>query len=212
MAFAQADPFDLALPIYYQRHRDTDQYRALVQLGAESGDPLALYAMATWYLHGSKEIGIRRNKEQGIKLLTRASQTLNRAMYDLAVCKVRGYGVQKDLRGAYQLFARAARLGSIAAMREQAQSLRNGSGVRRNEAAAERIEQRLSSIEDRIARLSTSNLSVKGVKRNNDSSTQKQLSGTKPGRGARGGRARRGGRRGATRVGRREGRRRGRRG
>ena len=137
---ALPDPFDLALVEYYRARPDMSRYRRLVELGAATGDPLALYAVATWYLLGSRQLGVRRNAKVAVRLLTKASQTLNRAMYDLAVCKSRGEGTRFDPSGAYRLFSAAAGLGSLAALIEQARCLRDGFGVAKNARLAARIE------------------------------------------------------------------------
>lgn len=149
------DPFDVALPLYYAKPPQHSAYRQLVELGAAAGDPLAQYAMATWFLFGQRDLGVRPNARRAVALLSRAAKTLNRAMYDLASCKLRGHGTRRDDRGAYRLLVRAAGLVCIPAMRAQAFCLREGVGARRDASAASRIEKaanRLAKKRDNIQR------------------------------------------------------------
>jgi TPR repeat protein len=136
------DPFDVALPMFYASPRSHAQYRKLIELGARAGDPLAEYAMATWYLFGNAEIGVKRSPARAVALLSRAASTLNRAMYDLAICKLHGQGTKQDERGGYRLLARASQLGCLPAMKAQAQCLKQGIGVKVDRATAALLDKR----------------------------------------------------------------------
>jgi hypothetical protein len=152
---APYEPFDLALLRYYAPKRDMKGYRALVELGVRAGDPLAEYAMATWYLHGNAELGVARDAARAVRLLRRSARTFNRAMYDLALCMLDGEGMRKDARGAYRLFRRSAELGTIVAMEAQAWCLVHGVGVRRNARGARRLRiraSRLAAVRERLDR------------------------------------------------------------
>jgi len=138
--YAPYEPFDLALGTLCRPKPDLRRYRALVELGVEAGDPLAQYAMATWYLHGNAKLRVTVNLRRAVGLLTLAAKTLNRAMYDLAICKLNGVGTRKDTRGAYRLFRRAAALGCIPALDAQAWCLENGEGVRRDLRAVRKLD------------------------------------------------------------------------
>jgi len=138
------EPFDLALSEFYRVKPRMALYKRLVVLGAEIGDPLAPYAMATWYLHGNSAVGVQRDIRKANDLLDTCAATLNRAAYDLAVSKLRGIGVKKDPRAAFRLFVRASTLGSLAAMEEQARCLRLGIGTKRDAASAKFLMQRVS--------------------------------------------------------------------
>ena len=148
------EPFDVALVEHFSGTRDPRRYRKLVELGVKSGDPLAEYAMATWYLLGDAELKIRRDPRRAVRLLSRAARSFNRAMYDLGVCKLRGEGTRKDARAAYALFQRSADAGSVAGLRGQAYCLRNGIGVRPNVALARKLELRAQRFQDMTATLS----------------------------------------------------------
>jgi TPR repeat protein len=131
-----AEPFDLALPEFYARSPQPRLYRRLVEVGARIGDPLAQYAMATWYLLGNKQVGIRKNTSKAVALLESCAHVFNRAAYDLAVCKLRGIGTKKDPEIAFALFTRAANLGSLAGLEERANCLSAGTGTEVNLEAA----------------------------------------------------------------------------
>ncbi len=146
-----AEPFDVALVLRYTKSKDVASYKSLIELGAKAGDPLAQYAMATWFLHGAKDIGIERNVRKAVPLLTRAARTLNRAMYDLAICKLNGAGTKRDLRGAHSLFLKASQFGSIPALYALAYCLREGVGTRANERQARHLEARARRIEKQCA-------------------------------------------------------------
>src|ERR1041384_5906040 len=149
------EPFDLALSEFYRVKPRMGLYKRLVMLGAEIGDPLAQYAMATWYLHGNSVLGIERDIGKANDLLDTCAATLNRAAYDLAVSKLRGIGVKKDPRAAFRLFVRASTLGSLAAMEEQARCLRLGIGTKRDAASARFLLQRVSSWKERLRKAQT---------------------------------------------------------
>src|SRR6188472_4084564 len=84
------EPFDVALVEHFSSSRDRRRYRKLVELGVATGDPLAQYAMATWYLLGDSDLGVTKDVRRAVRLLSQAARFFNRAMYDLGVCKLRG--------------------------------------------------------------------------------------------------------------------------
>ena len=138
------EPFDLGLAEFYRSTPNMKKYRRLVELGAEIGDPLARYAMATWYLHGEPRIGIKRDLSRGVTLLESCASFFNRAAFDLAVSKLRGLGTRRDPQAAFSLFVRAASLGSLPAIEEQANCLATGTGTKRDPQAARFLLRRLS--------------------------------------------------------------------
>jgi len=137
------EPFDLALSEYYRSKPQMARYKRLVTIGARIGDPLAQYAMATWYLHGNSEIRVQKNVKKAVELLEACSVVFNRAAYDLAVCKCRGIGTKKDLKGAFRLFVWAANLGLLAAMDEQRRCLTLGIGTKRDPESARLLQRRV---------------------------------------------------------------------
>ena len=136
------DPFDLALPEFYGDGTRWPIYRRLVEIGVETGDPLAQYAMATWYLHGQPKIGIKKNLRKAAVLLEACAPTFNRAAYDLAICKLDGAGTRRDPEVAFSLFCRSASLGSLAAIEAQADCLASGIGTPRDLEAARFLRRR----------------------------------------------------------------------
>jgi TPR repeat protein len=136
------EPFDVALPEFYGTNPRWRIYKRLVEIGVEIGDPLAQYAMATWYLHGHSRIGTRKDLKKAVALLDQCAPFLNRAAYDLAVCKLRGAGTRKDLKAAFSLFSRSASLGSLAAIEAQADCFESGIGTKRDPQAAKLLFQR----------------------------------------------------------------------
>jgi hypothetical protein len=130
------EPFDMALREFYQAKPRWSRYKRLTKLGAEIGDPLAQYAMATWYLHGEARLGVRRNQRKAVALLEQCAPFLGRAAYDLAVCKLRGAGTRRDVKAAFSLYSRAILLGSLAAIEAKADCLALGIGTERDLQAA----------------------------------------------------------------------------
>jgi len=150
---AQYDPFDLALSELYTS-KDMSKYQKLIEIGVRNNDPLAQYAMATWYLHGNTQLNISPNLKRAVGLLEKASLTLNRAMYDLGVCFSTGNGKPRNPRRAYRLFSRSAELGCLAAMSAQADCLEFGVGVRKSVSRAKKLRRKADELMSRIANLS----------------------------------------------------------
>jgi uncharacterized protein len=146
------EPFDLALSEFYRTQPQMQLYKKFVRIGAMLGDPLAQYAMATWYLHGNSDIGIKKNARTAVQLLETCAPVFNRAAYDLAVCKFRGIGTKRDLNAAFLLFVRATNLGSLPAMEEQARCLATGTGTKRDLKAARFLLQRVAHWKEEVRR------------------------------------------------------------
>lgn len=140
--YVPEEPFDRALVVYFASPINWREYARLVRVGVRAGDPLAQYAMATWYLFGHKQLRIARSPRRAVALLRDPARSLNRATYELGVCLFRGEGVRKDLAQAYRLFEQAAKQGCIAAVSVQADCLEAGNGVRRNPKRAAELRER----------------------------------------------------------------------
>lgn len=136
------EPFDVALPEFYETNPRWKLYKRLIEIGAEIGDPLAQYAMAKWYLHGEPKLDIRRNQRKAVSLLEECAPFFSRAAYDLAVCKIRGAGTRRDLKATFLWFSRAANLGSLAAIDAQADCLEAGIGTPKDPQRARLLFQR----------------------------------------------------------------------
>lgn len=137
------EPLDVALPVRYAEAPDIARYRRLIELGAAFGDPMAIYANASWYLNGADELGIAPDLRRAVALLKQAAPVVNRAAFDLGICYLDGKGVRRDARRAYALFASAAAAGLQAGLKMQAYCLAEGIGVRRNPALLRRLERKL---------------------------------------------------------------------
>ena len=144
--YVAAEPFDLALTHYYRSPTNWSEYKRLVAEGVRAGDPLAEYAMATWYLFGQEELRVRKSASRALPLLRRAARTLNRAMYELAVCQLSAEGTPYNPRSAIRLLERASDLGCIAALRALAECLESGTGIRRDVKRAANVRRRILSL------------------------------------------------------------------
>jgi len=92
----------------------------LVELrqAAEKEYPPAVYALATWYLHGRE---VKKNHKRAATLLRKAADAgFPPAEYDLAVCYELGSGVKKNLVKAFGYYLRAANNCDIDAQAEVA--------------------------------------------------------------------------------------------
>jgi TPR repeat protein len=138
-----SEPFDLALIEYYRDDCRWERYRRLVEIGAEIGDPLARYAIATWYLHGHAELKIERDPAKGAEHLEACASLFGRAAYDLAVSRLKGIGTRQARRVAFGLYVAASNLGSLAAMEAQALCLAQGIGTPADATAAKLLSRRV---------------------------------------------------------------------
>lgn len=81
----------------------------LLEKAKKSGNAEAIYALATWYLHGRY---VRKSKRKALKLLKEAvSMNHASACYDLAVCYEAGEGVRKSEKMALKMYLKGALLG-----------------------------------------------------------------------------------------------------
>ena len=94
---------------------DEKKAYALLSQSADGGCAKAIYAIATWYLHGTD--GLPTDLKKGVELLEEAVNKKNPdAMFDLAICYERGKGKKKNLKKAFELYL-------MAALREDKQSI-----------------------------------------------------------------------------------------
>lgn len=102
---------------------------------ADRGSPDALYALATWYLHGKH---FSKNIKKAVVLLkTAAKRGVAEACYDLATCYALGAGVQKDEERAFELYMEAALRGDIDSHEELCRCYWYGTGTRKNKSIAD---------------------------------------------------------------------------
>ncbi len=94
---------------------------SLLQQAAADGDPEALYALGTWYLHG-KMVALDYSK--GADYLEAASaRDFAQAHFDLAVCLETGRGRDLDPQGALSLYKKAVENGDLEAAYEVGRSI-----------------------------------------------------------------------------------------
>lgn len=93
---------------------DVKRAHKLLSAAAEDGDPYAIYAMGTWYLHG---FFIKKDTARVIRLLRQAADAnVAYAAYDLAVCYERGEGrIRKNIDKAARYYLRAFLFGDVQA-------------------------------------------------------------------------------------------------
>jgi TPR repeat protein len=112
---SEPEPFEQALPLLFEPDVPWAEAGSLLTMASAAGHDYATYALATWYLFGRPELGIRKNRVKAVSLLKRASRSCGLAMSELAVCYETGRGTEKDLRVAFLLYRKATRFGVIKA-------------------------------------------------------------------------------------------------
>jgi len=106
----------------------------LLQEAAEAGNLEAIYALATWYLHGR---GVPKNAKTAASLLKKAADHHYAvAEYDLAVSYELGVGVKKSPKAAFQHYLRAANDGDLDSQSEVARCYYFGIGTAKNPSKA----------------------------------------------------------------------------
>lgn len=95
-----------------RRSGDEAAAYALLREAADDGDGLAVYAIATWYLHGNSQV--RKNLRRGHKLLKLAAdKNVAAACSDLGVAYYNGWGVRQSFNEATRYYFRAFLLGDL---------------------------------------------------------------------------------------------------
>jgi TPR repeat protein len=97
----------------------------------KEGDFRATYALATWYLFGTKFT--KKDINRANKMLEAAAlHGVSAAAYDFAVSLEKGIGVRKSERHAFEFYTRAALLGDQQSSFEVGRMLYHGIGTPRN--------------------------------------------------------------------------------
>ncbi|MDZ4381724.1 MAG: hypothetical protein U0942_10325 [Parvibaculum sp.] len=110
MEEAMAGEYERALKNAKRSKRPSRRTYELLRVVADNGDPRAIYAIATWYLHGHEFTGT--NFKKAAQMLRKAADAgIAEAAYDLAVSCEKGLGVKKSEKTAFRLYVRAALLG-----------------------------------------------------------------------------------------------------
>jgi TPR repeat protein len=128
--------YDRALSLASKSRGRTREVYDLLVSADSAGDARATYALATWYLHGTKFT--KRDIARGTELLQRAvKKNIPDAAHDLAVSFEKGIGVQKSERKAFELYVRAALLGDRQSLYEVGRMYYHGIGASKNRHLAE---------------------------------------------------------------------------
>lgn len=81
----------------------------ILEQADKKNNPVASYALGTWYLHGTY---VKKDAEKAIQYLNKASHNdVKEAFFDLAVCYEKGVGVKKDYQKAFENYLNASNLG-----------------------------------------------------------------------------------------------------
>lgn len=109
MEETMAGEYECALKNAKRSKRPSRQTCELLRAAADNGDPRAIYAIATWYLHDNEFTGT--NFKKAARMLRKAADAgIAEAAYDLAVSYEKGAGVKKSEKAAFRLYVRSAML------------------------------------------------------------------------------------------------------
>lgn len=97
---------------YFKRAADADYFPACTELGF-------------WYLNGNSIIDIDYEKSIFYSKIGALHNDKN-AFYNLALCYLHGYGIEKDYSTAFEYFKKSAKLGNISAQKILGNALMNG--------------------------------------------------------------------------------------
>jgi TPR repeat protein len=144
------EAYDIALPLLYQQKPPLFAFE-LVRIGAQAGDPLAQFSLATQYLYGNKLLRVQRDEKLGIVWLRRSAKSFARAKYYLAIAYAEGLsGVAINQRRSFELHCSAANDGHLGAMFETARRLHFGHGVLTNKKRATLMLRKARKLDDAI--------------------------------------------------------------
>jgi Sel1 repeat len=105
-----------------------------LQKVADTGYAPAIYALATWYLHGRE---VKKDHIEAAKLLKKATDAgFPPAERDLAICYELGSGVKEDHKQAFEYYLRAANNSDLEAQGEVARCYYYGIGTEEDKPAA----------------------------------------------------------------------------
>jgi len=98
----------------------------LLEEADKHNNPIASYALGTWYLHGTY---VAKDFQKAVDYLNKASLgEVKEAFYDLAVCYEKGLGTKKNLQKAFANYVAASRLKGCSLRTCQMFLLRNWRG------------------------------------------------------------------------------------
>lgn len=112
------------------RKNKYEQAFGLLTQADEGGDPVASYALGTWYLHG---LFVKKDLKKGFQYLRKASRgNVKEAFFDLGICYEKGAGTEKNLQRAFKSYLAASILGDKDAEYEIVRCFYYGIGVEKN--------------------------------------------------------------------------------
>lgn len=80
------------------------------------GNPMASYALGTWYLHGTH---VKKDLKRGFHFLNIAAKgDIKDAFFDLGICYEKGAGTEKNRLKAFDCYMKASQLGNKHALYE----------------------------------------------------------------------------------------------
>lgn len=106
----------------------------LLEKAMKLGNPKAIYALGTWYLHGKNVV---KDTSKAIEFFKLASEgDVSDAYFDLAVCFEKGVGVKLNEEKAFANYLKAALIGDKQAIYEVGRCYYHGIGVTKNKKIA----------------------------------------------------------------------------
>ena len=107
----------------------------LLTRASERGNSEAIYAIGTWYLHGTF---VKRAPKTAVEYFLKSIEGgHSNAYYDLAVCYETGVGIKKDYKKAFECYLNAALLGEKQSLYEIGRCYYYGIGIPKNIPIAE---------------------------------------------------------------------------
>jgi TPR repeat protein len=113
------------------RRRRTRKVYDLLCAAHEKGDPRATYALATWYLFGTR-FTKKDWKRANRMLKAAADKGVASAAFDFAVSCEKGAGIRKSAKRAFEYYMNAAMLGDAQSFLEVGRMYYYGLGVSEN--------------------------------------------------------------------------------
>lgn len=106
----------------------------LLEQSANQGNAEALYAIGTWYLHGTF---VEKSSFLAVEYFLKSIEgNYSNAYFDLAVCYETGEGVKENSIKAFECYLNAALLGDKQAIYEVGRCYYYGIGILKNERVA----------------------------------------------------------------------------
>ena len=121
-------------PLLQERERGV----AIVERLAALKNPVAMYALGTWRIHGAN--GFEVDEASGIELVSIAANSgVLPAICDYAFALEEGRGVLRNASLAFQYYILAAFLGDLDALHDAARCIDEGVGVPINKSVADQL-------------------------------------------------------------------------